>query len=121
MASLGNYQIPKEFKDEDKWFRYFTKFQLALFAIAVGISIVVLMVTAAIHLLPIGIIITELLVGLSLVFGFITLPQDRYMIGGGYPLRTIIMRLIVKNLRKNKKLYVKNYDEARQKPGISEE
>lgn len=121
MASLGNYQIPKEFKDEDKWFRFFTKFQLALFGIAVGISIVILLITSAIHLLPLGVILTEILVGAALVFGFIKLPQDRYMIGGGYPLRTIAIRLLTKNFRKNKKIYVKNYDEAKQKPGISEE
>lgn len=121
MASLGNYQIPKEFKDEDKWFRFFTKFQLALFAIAVGLSILVLLITSVIHLLPIGVIITEILVGAALIFGFINLPSDRYMIGGGYPVRTIVMRIITKNLKRNKKIYVKNYDEARQKPGISED
>ena len=111
MAELGNYNIPREYKDEDRWFRFFTKVQLLYIGVAIALSIVVIMLFNALHMLPVGIVFAELNIIAGAVLAFIRIPEDRYMIGGGYLLRTILMRLIVKNLPKNKKIYLKNYDE----------
>ena len=111
MAELGSYQIPKEFKDEDKWFKYFTKKQLVIVGGALALSVVIVGFFFGIHLLPVGVIIGETIMLLAVGIAFIKIPTDRYLIGGGYPVSQILIRLIVKKLPGNKVLYVKNYEE----------
>ena len=43
MASLGTYKVPAPLKDEDKWFKFFTKTQLICVAgsVVLGVSILV--------------------------------------------------------------------------------
>ena len=48
MASTGVFRVPREFKDEDKWFRYFTKKQ-ALVLILVLLADYKLIMAAAPH------------------------------------------------------------------------
>ncbi len=109
MAQLGSYKIPKEYKDEDKWFRFFTKLQLFMCGGALGIGILICIVFSAIHLFGLGLAIAETIVGLTFVVSFVTMPTDRYLIGGGYPLYKIIMRLANRLLPGNRILYIKHY------------
>ena len=111
MAELGSYQIPKELKDEDKWFKYFTKKQLIVVGSALGISALILSFFAGVHMLPVGICISEVILLLSVTATFIRIPTDKYLIGGGYHIAVILWRFICRKLPKNKVLYVKNYEE----------
>lgn len=107
-SRLGHYDIPKEYKDEDKWFRFFTKTQL-LFIFAGGLLAAgIIALFTLIHLTLVGVIIGIVAVIIAAVLAFVPMPPDRYMIGGGYMLRTIVFRVFLKHLRKNKKLYVKS-------------
>ncbi len=110
MAQLGNYKIPKQFKDEDRWFKFFTKKQLLILGIGIALSMAVLAITSAIHLTGIGIICLVLNLAVSACLAFVPMPADRYLLGGGYPLLTIVLRLINKYLIEPKVLYVKNYE-----------
>lgn len=111
MASLGRYRIPKEFKDEDKWFKFFTKKQLLYIGIAGGLSAVAIVIAVKLNILPVGIVIAELLMIGAIVIAFVKVPKDKYMIGGGLPVRVILLRLIGKNLKANKKLYVRGVND----------
>ena len=111
MAELGSYQIPKEFKDEDKWFKYFTKKQLIVVGSALGASVLIISFFNGVGLLPVGISISEVVLILSITSSFIRIPRERYLIGGGYHIAVILWRLICKRFPKNRVLYVKNYEE----------
>lgn len=111
MAELGSYQIPKEFKDEDKWFKYFTKKQLIVVGSAVGASVLIMSFFMGIGMFPVGMCISEVLLLLSVTASFIRIPTDKYLIGGGYHIAVIVWRLICRKLPKNRVLYVKNYEE----------
>lgn len=113
MSDLGSYQIPKPFKDEDKWFKYFTKKQLIVVGAALGVSVLIMSFFAGIHLFGVGLAIAEVILILSITASFIRIPNDKYLIGGGYHIAQILFRMIVKKLPMNKVLYVKNYEEER--------
>ena len=107
---MGTYSIPKEFKDEDKWFRFFTKKQLIYAGVGVAMVIGVMTVSKALGVTGVGICISEVIVLADGIIAFITMPTERYLIGGGYPLSTIVLRLVRKKLPSNKVLYIKHYD-----------
>jgi hypothetical protein len=113
MAELGSYQIPKEFKDEDKWFRYFTKKQLIFVGGAIFLSVVITSFFSGLGLIKVGISISEVILLLTIAVAFIRIPTDRYLIGGGYHIMQILMRLVIKRLKQNRILYVKNYSEEK--------
>lgn len=113
MASLGNYTIPKELKDEDKWFRFFTKTQLLYVGAAAMIDMGIIAFFRLIHVPYVSIILSEIVMIGAVILAFIPIPTDRFMIGGGYSLRAIAVRLVRKRMKRNKVLYVKGYDDAR--------
>ncbi len=110
MAELGRYRVPKEFKDEDKWFRFFTKRQLIYLGLALVVSVITCIGTYKLNILPVGVVVSELLIMVAAAFAFITIPPEKYMYGGGYRLSTILFRIVVRRLPKNRVLFVKNYD-----------
>ena len=112
MAELGSYQIPKEFKDEDKWFRFFTKKQLIVVGAALAACVVIVSFFYGIGMLKVGLAIAEIIMVLAVAVVFIRIPTDRYLIGGGYHIAQIVGRLIIKRLPGHKIIYVKNYEEG---------
>jgi hypothetical protein len=108
--ALGSYKIPKEFKDEDKWFKFFTKRQLIYAAAIIFIDVNVVKFTHLFHLEVLGIIVAILVTLILGGMAFITMPADKYLIGGGMSLESLILRLFLKYQPSNKKIYVKNYE-----------
>ena len=109
MALDGRYRIPREFRDEDKWFRFFTKKQLIYVAIAVAIDFVFITMTLAFHIVGVGIALSVICLMIALFLAFFVIPTDKYLIGGGYPVMAIISRVVYRHMPGNRILYVKNY------------
>ena len=110
MAATGVFRVPREFKDEDRWFRYFNKKQAATLLLT-GLVDYRLIMTGASHGITIPAIVAAIL--LTLVTGglvMIHLPVDvMFLTGGGITLDQWIFRVI---LRKSKKvIYTKNVQE----------
>ena len=110
MAATGVFRIPREFKDEDRWFRYFNKKQAATLVVA-GLVDYRLIMTGAAHGITIPAIVAAIL--LTLVTGglvMIHLPVDvMFLTGGGITLDQWIFRVL---LRKSKRvIYTKNVQE----------
>ena len=108
-SALGTYNIPKEFKDEDKWFRYFTKTQLLYIGAGLILGIGSLKLTHSLGLLPLGVILCEIFLEIAAILSFLVIPSDRYLIGGGYPLRLILARLVKKRMTTGRVIYVKSF------------
>lgn len=108
--ALGTYNIPKEFRDEDKWFKFFTKIQLVYMFIAAVIAFVIMNLFVFLHLVYIGIFLSVVVFLIALVMAFVPIPTQRYMFGGGYRVSRIVGRLAWKFvLGHGKDIYVKNY------------
>lgn len=107
MAQTGKYQIPAEYKDEDRWWK-FTKRQLVYVAIGLALDYFFFKMLSPLGLdivwIPIDVVI-------SLVIGCIALipiPKTSYLHGGGMMLEAVILRIIMR--RFSRILYTKNYD-----------
>lgn len=107
--ALGTYKIPDEFKDEDKYFRFFTKKQLLALIIAVVIGVTLLVFFSKLGLTPVGLVFMLLIVLSIGVCVMIPIPEDRYLIGGGEKIYVIVLRILLKRLPKNRVIYIKNY------------
>lgn len=111
--SLGDYPIMSELKDEDKWLKFFTVKQLIYFGIALALGIGEIIVFNYIHLIIVGI---ELLI-INVFLAWLLLqnmPNDKFIWGGGTPIKTIALRLVKKNLPSNRVIYTKNYNDTRE-------
>ena len=114
--ALGIYNIPKEFKDEDKWFKFFTKVQLIYMVVAGVISAVLLKLFSFLHLTYLGIFLSVAVFLCAIAIAFVPIPTARYMFGGGSKLSRIVARLVWKFvLGHGKDIYIKNY-----KPGTED-
>ena len=109
MAQYGKYRIPREFQDEDKWFRFFTKQQLIYLAAALAIDFVLIVVTLSLHILGVGIALSVITIIVTMFLAFFVMPPDKYLMGGGYRITVLILRMFYRRLPKNRVLYVKGY------------
>ena len=109
MARTGRYNIPREFKDEDVWFRWFTKKQLLYLVIFGGVGLLVLYLTSLINMVVVGGVIFIGLFVLGIVLPRFNMPNDKYLWGGGMPLETIFIRTVKKAFSK-KSVYIKKHN-----------
>lgn len=103
----GVYEVPRELKDEDKWFRFFTKKQLFIVGIAVGICGFLFAILTGLGLFVLALIISVVILVLAIFYAFFIMPDNKYLYGGGYEISTLIMRLINKKVISRKVIYVK--------------
>ncbi|MCR5837025.1 MAG: hypothetical protein K6G88_11010 [Lachnospiraceae bacterium] len=101
-------EVPHQMKDEDIWFRFFTKSQLMALAPVVGIDFVLIKITAAFKILPVGVTIAFVFSLAALVLVMIKIPENMYLYGIGKPLYVPIAQWLLRKVGK-KKIYTKNY------------
>ncbi len=106
--ALGVYKVPREFKDEDKWFRFFTKTQLFIMLIGLAISVVFFLIFGAIHATKLAVILSVFVLLVCALLAFFKIPESRYLYGGGYPAYQILLRIIRKYFVEKKQIYIKN-------------
>ena len=107
MASAGVFRVPREFKDEDRWFRYFNKKQAAVLVLA-GLADYRLIMAASAKGLTLLAVIAAML--MTLVAGgmvMVRIPVDTmYLTGGGITLDQWVLRVILRKCRRV--VYTKN-------------
>lgn len=104
MAQLGRYRTPDELQDQDKWFRFFTKPQLAVTIATLAADWNIVWLFYRLHLVVVGIVIAIFLFIVIEIATFIKMPSNKYLYGGGINLGVLGIRIIVKNLPWNKKI-----------------
>ena len=67
MAKMGRYRIPREMKDEDKWFKFFNSNQLLWIVIFGVMAFVVYIPFKIIHLEIIGMVFSVVLIGMGIL------------------------------------------------------
>lgn len=97
VASTGVFRVPREIRDEDKWFRYFTKKQAAILIASLFLDYRIVTAAAAKGLtLPaiiVSIIFTLIIAGMVMV----RLPVDvMFLTGGGITLDEWFLRVFLR-------------------------
>lgn len=112
MAAAGVFRVPREFKDEDKWFRYFNKKQ-AVVIVGTLLMDYRMIMTASGHGLVLPAIVVAII--LTLVAGgvvMIRLPVDvMFLTGGGITMDEWLFRVLLRKSRRV--IYTKYSCEAR--------
>lgn len=110
MSRLGVFQIPGEFKSEDKWFRYFNRKQAVVLVICGIIDYRVVMSASSKGML-VPVLIAMILFTLIIMGAvMIRLPVDvMFLSGGGLTMDEMLVRLLYRRI--NRCIYTKNYDE----------
>lgn len=103
------HEVPRPLNDEDKWFKL-TKRQWLIMFPAILLSFFVIRFTYRIGFLPIGIALSVIFVICAFCLAFVELPPEKYLFGTGFKLEKLAIRIIRKKMPKNKKIYVKNYE-----------
>ena len=106
MAQLGKYKVPRELQDEDKWFKFFTKKQLATAIVIIFIDWQIVTFFYNIHMVIVGI---TLALFFTIVCGAVVslkMPNNRHLHGGGVGLDALAIRIMKRKLiKKNKIIY----------------
>lgn len=109
MSKFGVFKIPREYKDEDKWFRYFNKKQAVILVLTLLADYrFLLWANTYGHLMPavIAAILFTLIIAAVIM---IELPTEAmFLTGGGITLEQCLVRLIIR--KRNRVIYVKNYE-----------
>ena len=110
MSRLGVFQIPGEFKSEDKWFRYFNRKQAIVLVICGIIDYRVVMSASSKGLLVPALIAMILFTLIIMGSVMIRPPVDvMFLTGGGLTMDEMLVRLLYRRI--NRCIYTKNYDE----------
>lgn len=104
------YSIPSEFTDEDKYFKHFTKKNMAVIIITGFIMFLLYKLTGSLFGKPfIGLIIGGIIMIVSILCAMVKIPETLYLEGGGQTILTILTRKYVR--KRNKVIYIKGYDD----------
>lgn len=109
MAKLGVFKIPREYKDEDKWFRYFNKKQAVILVLTLLADYRFLLMASNHGFLVPAIIAAILFTLIVAAVIMIELPiEAMFLTGGGITLEQCLVRIIIR--RRSRVIYVKNYE-----------
>lgn len=105
------YKTPDDFKkNEEKWFKYFTLpslFITIIFSIIGGLIFIPIL--TAMHLFFTGVLLTAISGGIGYGISTFYIPIESQIPGNGLKPITVIFRIILRRLPRNRRIYVKNY------------
>lgn len=104
MANLRE-EVPAEFSDDERWYKYFTKKTLVVLLIAILFTYVLTVLFGLIHLPALGLFI-GIIIGSTVFIAFnVKLPISDTLHGGGTTLDVLFVRIMVR--RKTGKIMVR--------------
>ena len=109
MASLRE-EAPREFQNEERWYRFFTRTSLFVFLGGVFFTFVMSKLFGLFGIMPIGLIVGAILS--LIVFGatVIKWPEDDPVHGGGQSIIYLVYKIYV--AKKKGKIYIHGYKEG---------
>ena len=106
MGELGKYRVPRELKDEDKWFKFFTKKQLLVAAVVLFIDAWIVVISNRLKMIVVGIVIALFIAIMTAIILVGKMPAKRYIHGGGLGFDALIMRVLKRKcLKKNRCIF----------------
>lgn len=101
------YQVPVEFTDEDKYFRYFTKPALCSIGIAGVLGFGIYSIFNSFGAGMVGIITGGVLVAVAAALSMLPMPEEKYLKGAGSKIGVILIRVIVR--RRRRVIYIRDH------------
>ena len=97
-------ETPHQLKDEDRWFKYFSKKQLII--VLPTVLIIIFVMYAAIKFdHPVSGVVFSALIALVIIGPIMfPMPQDMYLFGGGRPIFKFILCKIISGVKRSKRI-----------------
>lgn len=108
-----SFNIPLEFKDEEKWFKFFSKKNLIVLVCCEGVVGLgfKLLQSVGLHIEIPYLVVGELITAIITALTMIPQPETMYLTGGGQTLADILLKKIYR--KTHKILYVKGYGKSK--------
>ena len=109
MAKLGGFPIPGEFKNEDRWFRYFNRKQATVLVLCGILDYRVIMFANLKGMLVPAITLMLMFTMTMMGIVMVRLPVDvLFLNGGGITIDQLLFRILYRKI--HRELYTKNED-----------
>lgn len=110
MADLRE-EVPREFADDERWYRFFTRKSILVLLIMGVISLLIVKFFMWMGIHMVGIYIALALLGIVMLLVMLPVPEGDILHGSGCTCDIILLRLLIH--RKKAKIYMKGYREER--------
>lgn len=97
-----------QLKDEDRWLKYFKKWQLGVIGIVAVFVIIMVKIAIKIHCLPVALFIGAYILLTVTALVMIPVPRRDYLRGGGKSLAEVLVRILYRHRKKNKVILSRN-------------
>lgn len=110
MSSMGEYPVPGELKDEDKWFKFFTLKQLFIVGSAGVICAGIIKLGIAVKMIMPAAVISALIMAITIFMAVKKISKKRYILGSGRPMYSLIVARLIR--MSHKKICIKYYNDV---------
>ena len=108
-------ETPHQLKDEDRWFKFFSKKQLKVVVPVVIVVLIIMSLAIKSNHVVQGIIISAIIVVLVIGPVMFFMPQDMYLFGGGKPLYHFLICKILNIVNHSKRIYSRGADKKKRR------
>ncbi len=116
MASVGTHKIPRENKNESRWFKFFTMGQLVALMAQGVVDVGYFKLFSALGVPIVGIFIALMITIIVAIIVMGKMPYSKYQLAAGQPFYIILMRMVMHRII-HKHLYLRNYEGEHVKGG----
>ena len=102
------HEVPSEFKDEERWLRFFPKRSLLILAVLSTFTVILAKILSLFNLMMLGLAIGGIITVVCVALSMIPIATTEYMRGGGLTVDKWILRKLYH--KKRRYIYIKHYN-----------
>lgn len=103
-------EVPREFSDDERWYRYFTRKSILVLLSMGVISLIIIKFCSFIGITAAGIYMALILTTVAMVAVMLPIPEGDVLHGSGCTCDVILLRMYIR--KKKAKLYLKGLQES---------
>lgn len=112
VEDLSSHELPSGFKDEEKWFKFFSKRSFIILGVTFAITIFLVKFFELFGLGGLGGVIGGVIMVVFVGLSMVPVPYSDYMKGGGQTFDRRIFKAMLRKRKKSKVIYIKRYRSA---------
>lgn len=105
-------EVPREFSDDERWYRFFTRKSILVLLLMGVISLMTVKFFIWVGMRVLGIYISLALTGIVMLLVMLPVPEGDILHGSGCTCDIILLRLLIH--RKKNRIYMKGYLEVKE-------
>lgn len=103
-------EVPREFSDDERWYRYFTRKSIMVLLCMGVLSLIIIKFCSLIGVQIVGIYLALVLTTVAMVAVMLPIPEGDVLHGSGCTCDVILLRMYIR--KKKARLYLKGFQES---------